>query len=88
MLRALVEAVIFYFVFRALSRLFGGRAGATRAPQAPPTRDAASPVKLVRDPVCGTYVSPESAVSSRTSNGVAYFCSQTCRDKWLHERAS
>jgi YHS domain-containing protein len=87
-LRALVEAVIFYVVFQALSRMFGGGGSATRTPQAPPRREDASPVKLVRDPVCGTYVSPESALSSRSSNGVAYFCSQTCRDKWLHERAS
>ena len=88
MLRALVEAVIFYFVLRALTSMFGGSGSTTRGPQAPPRREDASPVKLVRDPVCGTYVSPESALSSRTSNGVAYFCSQTCRDKWLHERAS
>ena len=88
MLRALVEAVIFYLVFRALSRALGGSTAMPRDVQAPRRRDDGSPVKLVRDPVCGTYVSPETAVSTRDARGVTYFCSQTCRDKWLHERAS
>ena len=35
-------------------------------------------VKLERDPVCGTYVSPDLAIS----DGKNYFCSEKCRDEF------
>ncbi len=36
-------------------------------------------VKLVRDPVCGTYVSPASAPLLRIGGETLYFCSDRCR---------
>ncbi len=34
---------------------------------------------LVRDPVCGTYVEPSHAVSTRAGATVHYFCSKRCQ---------
>ena len=39
--------------------------------------------ELVKDPVCGTYVSKENALTVRDNDTVYYFCSYECRDKFL-----
>ena len=39
-------------------------------------------VKLVRDPVCGTYVAPGSALSLSAGGTTYYFCSDECRKKY------
>jgi YHS domain-containing protein len=39
-------------------------------------------VKLERDPVCGTYVSPTKAPALRTGGRTIYFCSDKCRREW------
>ncbi len=36
-------------------------------------------MRLVRDPVCGTYLQASRALSSRTGAKVFYFCSEECR---------
>jgi len=35
-------------------------------------------VKLVRDPVCGTWVSPDTSRQVRVGEQVQYFCSDRC----------
>ncbi|MBI2955952.1 MAG: hypothetical protein HYY26_01435 [Acidobacteria bacterium] len=35
-----------------------------------------------RDPVCGTYVDVELAVSERQNGAVVHFCSEHCRDAY------
>jgi YHS domain-containing protein len=37
---------------------------------------------MVRDPVCGTFVLPASAVTLADGRARIYFCSETCRDKY------
>jgi len=39
-------------------------------------------VPMVRDPVCGTFVLPERAVSLTDGRTRLFFCSNTCRDKY------
>jgi YHS domain-containing protein len=39
-------------------------------------------VKLERDPVCGTYVSPTKAPALRVGGETIYFCSDNCRRQW------
>ncbi|MBI3050266.1 MAG: YHS domain-containing protein [Acidobacteria bacterium] len=41
-----------------------------------------APVKLVRDPVCGTYVPPRAALSLTSGGSTHYFCSEECRKKF------
>jgi YHS domain-containing protein len=42
----------------------------------------ASPVKLVRDPVCGTWVSPSNSRFLQVGSATHYFCSDDCRKKF------
>ena len=39
-------------------------------------------VKLQRDPVCGTFVSPATAPALRDGGETIYFCSDKCRREW------
>ena len=39
--------------------------------------------ELKRDPVCGTYILPDTAVTKTVGGEVVYFCSPACRDKHL-----
>ena len=41
-----------------------------------------SPMKLVRDPVCGTWVSPRESLGLRAGDTTHYFCSDACRAKF------
>ena len=77
MIRVLLIAILVLLVARAFWRLVDGILDAaggreTRVP----------PVKLVRDPVCGTYVTPNSALSLTTGRTTHYFCSEECRSKY------
>ena len=77
MLGRLLEVIVLLLVIRAVWRVVGSMiavsAGARRTTASAEPR----PVKLVRDPVCGTYVSPDSAIS----DGGEYFCSEKCRNE-------
>jgi len=80
-LRVLLLGVLLILIARAFWRVVDGvleaaggtpRRGRTRAPA----------VKLVRDPVCGTFVSPQSALSTDARGARYYFCSEDCRRKF------
>jgi hypothetical protein len=73
-LEAIVLLLAIRAVWKMLSGLFTISAGASRTTATGVPRS----VKLVRDPVCGTYVSPDSAIS----DGRNYFCSEKCRDEY------
>jgi YHS domain-containing protein len=45
-------------------------------------KQRASPMKLVRDPVCGTFVSPNESFAFSTSGETHYFCSAECRERF------
>ena len=70
----ILKLVLLILVIRAVIRLVRGIAdgvrGAVGAPQA---------VALVRDPVCGTFVAPSTALSSGTGAQTRFFCSEQCR---------
>jgi len=74
----LLEVIVLLLVIRAVWRVVGNMitvsAGARRTTASGEPRA----VKLVRDPVCGTYVSPDTAIS----DGREYFCSEKCRDEY------
>ena len=78
MLARLLEVIVLLLVIRAVWRVVGNMitvsAGARRTTASGEPRA----VKLVRDPVCGTYVSPDTAIS----DGREYFCSEKCRDEY------
>jgi hypothetical protein len=82
MLRALLELIVIVLVIRAVWRMVGSMVAISGRSQRSTRAGEPRPVKLVRDPVCGTYVSPDSALS----DGPNYFCSAKCRDEYRSHR--
>lgn len=41
--------------------------------------------ELVKDPICGTYVSIDDSITVRDGETVYHFCSYDCRDKFLKQ---
>jgi YHS domain-containing protein len=77
-LRFILLAILLLLVTRALWRLVGGIIEASGGH--PATRGSA--VKLVRDPVCGTYVAPRPSLSLTSGGSTHYFCSERCREQF------
>lgn len=78
MIRILLLTILVLLVARAFWRVVDGileTAGAGR-------RQAPTPVKLVRDPVCGTYVAPRGELSLTAGGATHYFCSEECRSRY------
>ena len=69
------------FVARAFWRLVDGILDGARDR----SRGSSVPskgVSMVRDPVCGTFVVPDRAVSLTVGQQPVYFCSKRCRDQY------
>jgi YHS domain-containing protein len=91
MVRVVLVIILIIFIARAFWRIVDniveaatGRPLRGRSGPWEGSRHGASvrSAKMVRDPVCGTFVLPERAVSIADGRGRAYFCSETCRDKY------
>ena len=85
-LRTLLLFLLVIFLLRFIMRLVRGVAqgmstgGSVRRDAAPPA------VKMVADPVCGTFVIPGKALQVARGREMHYFCSEGCRDKWMASR--
>jgi len=77
-LRALLELIVILLVIRAAWRVIGSLMTVSGGVRRSTASGEPPAVKLVRDPVCGTYVSPDSAISE----GTEYFCSEKCRNEF------
>ncbi len=75
----LVLAVV---VARAFWRLVDGILEGVRGKR-PDGHVPARGVQMVRDPVCGTFVLPDQALTIGDGRAQLFFCSSTCRDKFL-----
>ncbi len=81
MLRLLLLLILILFVARAFWRMVDGvMEGLTGQPRT--TRAPERRVQMMRDPVCGTYVVPERALTLADGSGRVYFCSAECRDRY------
>jgi len=86
MLRGLLVWLLLFFLARAVWRLVQGIAqGATSGGTTGPRRNAPPAMKLARDPVCGTFVVPGKAVEFARGGETMYFCSDTCRRRFLEK---
>jgi YHS domain-containing protein len=86
-LRTLLLFLLIVFLLRAVSRLLRGvMEGATTAQSGRGrTRGTQpAPVKMIADPVCGTYVVPGKALQLARGGQTLYFCSDKCRDVWVN----
>jgi YHS domain-containing protein len=82
MLRFVLLLVLCVVIARAFWRVVDGIVeGLTGRPRG--TVSLRPGVRMVRDPVCGTFVVPGSALSVSDRGAVRYFCSEACRDTFL-----
>lgn len=80
----LVLSIIISRMFWRIVRSFGdGLSGGHQQPRVPPRG-----VQMVRDPVCGTFVLPERAVTLVEGRSRVFFCSDACRNKYRGHRDS
>jgi len=84
MLRYLLILVLIAFVARAFWRIVDGVVEGMRIgpPPSPSGRSPVAGVPMERDPVCGTFVVRERAITLGTGDRRVYFCSAVCRDKY------
>ncbi len=76
MLRLLFAVLI----IRLIWKFVGGVVSGARDPR---PRRAKPRIALVRDPVCGTYVEPARALSTRAGRTTHYFCSKQCQRSFV-----
>ena len=79
MLRVILLGLLFIVVARAFWRLMDGVFEAAGGAQPGHRGGNTQAVKLVRDPVCGTYVPPRATLSLTAAGSTHYFCSEQCR---------
>lgn len=80
MVRFILLAILLIIIARMFWRLVDSVMEAARSP-----REGQGPgkaVKLVRDPVCGTYVPARAALSTTAAGATHYFCSEACKTKF------
>ncbi len=84
MTRVLLLVVLLFAVAWAFSRFvsgvidtFGGLPNKNAR-----RRGGPPPVKLVRDPSCGTWVDPKASLAIQSGGSVYHFCSARCRDEF------
>ena len=81
LLRAVLELVLIVLVARAFWRVVGGIVeGVTGGGRTTHVPDRGVP--MVRDPVCGTFVSREHARSIMDGSTRVFFCSENCLEKY------
>ena len=70
----ILRLILLYLVVRAVMRIVRGVIDGMRGPAQPPAA-----VGLVRDPICGTFVVPATALVLGTGADTRFFCSEKCR---------
>jgi hypothetical protein len=82
-MRLLIQVFLIFFVITIIlsivRSLIAPSTPVGRAPQGP--RRSVTTGKLVKDPVCGTYVAEESSLQA----GGNSFCSEECRQKFISQ---
>ncbi len=65
-----------------LSKAFSEFTNASSEPSRPRTRTVPPAESLKKDPVCGTYIAPSTAIVQMVHGEKVFFCSPACRDKF------
>jgi YHS domain-containing protein len=81
-LRIFLLVVMVLLAIRAFGRLFRGVTQGARAPGAGSRASSPAPVKMTKDPVCGTFVVPGKALSLSAGGATHWFCSERCRTEF------
>jgi|SRR5262245_4565205 YHS domain-containing protein len=82
MARLVFYAILLIFLARALRSIWRGILEGLN--QSGPSGGGVPSrgVHMVRDPMCGTFVVPERAISLTVGRDILYFCSVSCRDAY------
>jgi len=93
-LGVVLDVIFTVVVIRAIWKLLqgvtigmSGDTAARRSPGRPSSVPPSHGVQMARDPICGTYVVPDHALSIRDGRQAVYFCSEACRDKYRAKTA-
>jgi YHS domain-containing protein len=81
-LRVFVPLALFWLVRGILRSLFSGWNSPVPTQQSRPVPNVSAGGELKKDPVCGTYVSMDTAVIKKVDGQTVHFCSAACRDKY------
>lgn len=89
MLRLILLLILVAFIARAFWRVMDGVIDGIRGGRASQVPQPGAPhgVPMARDPVCGTFVLPDRAVTLSTGRETVFFCSTQCRDAYRPGRA-
>jgi YHS domain-containing protein len=80
LIRFVLFSLLITLAVRAALRFFAGvveGASGAGGRSAPPAT-----TKMVKDPVCGTYVVPSKALTASRGDQTAWFCSPECQHTW------
>ncbi len=80
MLRFVLIGILMTFIARAFWRVVDGIMEGLSGKSSPP-RDQTG-MQMVRDPICGTFVLPDRALTLVDGPRTLFFCSTRCRDKY------
>ena len=85
-MRLLVPLFLILFLFFLLRSVLQGLLSSTeksRLDASRPQRSSGVKLgKMEKDPVCGTYVSPEISSKLEKSGHITHFCSAECRERY------
>ena len=78
LIRFILISLLITLVVRAVMKFFGGlvEGASGQRKQVPPA------AKMVKDPVCGTYVVQNRALMASRGEETAWFCSPECQQAW------
>ena len=80
MLRLALLLILLIFIARAFWRVVDGVIEGIGGKR-PAGRDKGG-VQMVRDPICGTFLLPDRALTLGDGRHQQFFCSSACRDKY------
>ncbi len=80
--RFLIWALFLLVIWRAVWSLISGIVQGASVPPPGTRTPPEMGERMVRDPVCGTFVLPSRALSLDDRRGTHYFCSDACRKKY------
>jgi YHS domain-containing protein len=80
--REFLLPLLVFLLLRSLLRSVFAAMRAPSRPAAQPQPTVQSGGVLKKDPVCGTYVSTNTAVTRTVNGDLVYFCSQECAGKF------
>lgn len=80
MIRFLLLAILILLIARTFWKVVDGIIDAAGGTTRRTKSSGPVPVKLVKDPVCGTWVPPGGRLSAVADGSTYYFCSERCRD--------